>query len=64
VAAMPPKVEKLEQWLRLSAYSGLQEESAFVKAKLVTFQGLQENIQASDKELREALKSIGTIEID
>jgi sister chromatid cohesion protein DCC1 len=64
VAVVSPKLEKLEQWLRMSLYTGAKQESAFVKAKLVTFDTLKETIQASDIELLEALKAIGTIEVD
>lgn len=64
MVATPPKLDKLEQWLRLSMYSGGAGENGFVRANLVTFETLRENIQASDDELRNALETIGTIEVD
>lgn len=64
MSVISPKLEKLEQWLRMSLYTGQREENAFVKAKLVTFETLKESIQASEIELLEALKAIGTIEVD
>ena len=48
----------------MSMYSGRGEESVFVKSKLVTYDMLKETIQASDNELRDALKAMCTIEVD
>ena len=48
----------------MSMYSGRGEESVFVKSKLVTYDMLKETIQASDNELRDALKAMGTIEVN
>mmetsp|Transcript_26260 Transcript_26260/g.38928 ORF Transcript_26260/g.38928 Transcript_26260/m.38928 type:complete len:403 (+) Transcript_26260:57-1265(+) len=66
VVPTPPRLEKLEQWLKSTAYTGksVDEESTYVKSNLVKMSDIRNRIQASDAELDDALRSMGASEID
>lgn len=59
-----PNFKKLDQLLKDSVYKGPEFEFEINKDHLFTIEELQNNIQASDEELNEALKSMTVIKID
>lgn len=59
-----PKLKKLKQILHKSAYRGPEQEYTINKCDLHTFEDLQNTIQASNQELKQALEDLNAFEID
>lgn len=59
-----PNLKKLDRLLQDSLYKGPEFEFEIDKEKLFTLKELQEIIQASDEELKEALDSMNVITLD
>ncbi|XP_073962546.1 sister chromatid cohesion protein DCC1 isoform X2 [Choristoneura fumiferana] len=59
-----PRLNKLQKLLEPSSYQGMELEYAIDKSKLLTYEAIFEEVQASRKELDEELESIQAIKID
>lgn len=60
-----PRLKKLRYLLEKSSYKGSElENEVLVSNELYTFDKLSADIQASNGELKNALKEIGAFEID
>ncbi|CAG8472924.1 11762_t:CDS:10 [Dentiscutata erythropus] len=59
-----PKIEQLNELLQPTIYKGPEEESGYKDKKFYTFDELDNLVQASVKELKQALESKFALEID
>lgn len=59
-----PKLKKLKQLLSKSSYKGIEMEFEIKQEDLYSFKDLQKVIQASNEELRLALKDLNTVTIN
>lgn len=60
-----PRFTKLRDLLKKCSYKGSElEKEVLASNKMYTFEDLSAKIQASDNELKDALKEMGTFQID